>query len=1082
MVHPGRRFGTMIEAVIFCTTGLLVGNAYGLLGRFLAQRALGSENLQWNDIQQYKLNYKSYEAALAILAVFEIIMLFFHGWMRSVSHKFFAIVFPLFLVVHFAFTDDVNLAAGEIARNYTIPFFLGIALSLFCNLVIFPEFGSTYLGKSVLQTLDFLQETVDTTAQYFCELDESPSTNYIKQSPTLAQVIKKKAILRSKLNSTQAVLQECMYEISYSHLSPAQLKDLISILKSELTYVNGLINASQLKFTILKKKSKDKNKDQDSDLFESVLKRTENLIFELNKTTSQCLYLVKLAIAKSYDVNINHISKSVNIELSDIDIETINFDDQIQNQAKSMAHFDLAFRNELKNFETEVTNYLSPNNDLFLLSSFFMNFKETANAVCNIMKETKKIYEVRILQENKSRLFRRRLWFSFLTSSSQLKNWVQANSNNNINSSEIASLDTENQAKVYFGDAKLERKTSMTSTLNKVDKRIINLDDDQTKDEEIRKFINSLPFYKRFLIHCIHFYESNEPHFRFGFQVTIGLMLASFPMFVPKARHWYYDLRGTWIGFVCILVLEPQVGSTFFVFFLRGVGVVSGSAWGYLSYVSGIHQTNPYLETVITVIGAIPGFYFFLGTPYIKAAIIGIISIYIVLLSSALPSSIGGSILVNFGKRCLAMIYGGTVALFCQVIFFPNKARNRLTEEISFAVGAIAKLHIIYAVGLNDAHTTVSMTEERFTKYKKLSDSAKSALIRADAYRASALREPRLKGSYKEIEAILKEVIFTAREILDRLDNIVLLRRTNGSAIIEVFNTEVYPYRRQVTASIYDCLKAIEYALITKDPLPQYLPSSKIAQQRLIEKVRKIIETKYLPVKPQERVIDSSSDSEREEEEEDEFFKFKDRRNSLQDNQLLKAKFLSWNATSAATEEVIDYIEELIELTKSLVGVHLFKYGFLSRSLYSDYAAKAARGYKAAIKDERKVSSPTANEQNGNDDDLDSLDSFQADQPIGITADDDDEDYNSVFSNSSNNSNISRRFRNRVYSIGSWVRGEKLSKIKSLGDIATDKDDESLNSEDDIPTTLMRVVSKRVSNTEGVNKSLTDEEDEEEDE
>lgn len=117
MVHPGRRFGTMIEAVIFCTTGLLVGNAYGLLGRFLAQRALGSENLQWNDIQQYKLNYKSYEAALAILAVFEIIMLFFHGWMRSVSHKFFAIVFPLFLVVHFAFTDDVNLAAGEIAEQ-----------------------------------------------------------------------------------------------------------------------------------------------------------------------------------------------------------------------------------------------------------------------------------------------------------------------------------------------------------------------------------------------------------------------------------------------------------------------------------------------------------------------------------------------------------------------------------------------------------------------------------------------------------------------------------------------------------------------------------------------------------------------------------------------------------------------------------------------------------------------------------------------------------------------------------------------------------------------------------------------------
>lgn len=231
-------------------------------------------------------------------------------------------------------------------------------------------------------------------------------------------------------------------------------------------------------------------------------------------------------------------------------------------------------------------------------------------------------------------------------------------------------------------------------------------------------------------------------------------------MFVPEARHWFVDIRGPWIGFVCILVVEPEVGSTFFVFFLRGVGVISGAAWGYLSYVAGDNQNNPYLETVVTVIGAIPGFYFFLGTPYIKAAIIGVISIYIVILSAALPSEVGGSILVNFGKRCLAMIYGGAVALICQIGFFPNKARDELIKEVVYSTGNISKILLLYAAGLDGETVQVSLSEKRFHTLQRLSSLTSASLIRADAYRISAKKEPRLKGSYHQIEKIFFEIIF----------------------------------------------------------------------------------------------------------------------------------------------------------------------------------------------------------------------------------------------------------------------------------------------------------------------------------
>lgn len=227
-----------------------------------------------------------------------------------------------------------------------------------------------------------------------------------------------------------------------------------------------------------------------------------------------------------------------------------------------------------------------------------------------------------------------------------------------------------------------------------------------------RKVLEDLPVKAHKLI------IRSKEHFRFGFQVVVALMLASFPMFIPNIRSWYISYRGTWIGFVCILCLEPSVGGTFWVFFLRGVGVITGAAWGYLSYAAGIHNTNPYLETVITVFGAVPGFYFLLGSPYVKAAIIQIISIYIVILAAMLPTDNPSGILLSFAKRCLAVGYGGGIALIVQLFFFPVKARDQLNEEISFICGCISEIELLYSVGLDGEEHETTLTQQRFEKLK----------------------------------------------------------------------------------------------------------------------------------------------------------------------------------------------------------------------------------------------------------------------------------------------------------------------------------------------------------------------------
>lgn len=58
----------------------------------------------------------------------------------------------------------------------------------------------------------------------------------------------------------------------------------------------------------------------------------------------------------------------------------------------------------------------------------------------------------------------------------------------------------------------------------------------------------------------------------------------------------------------------------------------------------------------------------------------------------------------------------------------------------------------------------------------------------------------------------------------------------------------------------------------------------------------------------------------------------------------VRRKYLSWNAAAFALAEVIEFLEELIELTKLLVGNSEFRSGLLIRPTYRDYAGPTSQG------------------------------------------------------------------------------------------------------------------------------------------
>jgi len=108
-------------------------------------------------------------------------------------------------------------------------------------------------------------------------------------------------------------------------------------------------------------------------------------------------------------------------------------------------------------------------------------------------------------------------------------------------------------------------------------------------------------------------------------------------------------------------------------------------------------------------------------------------------------------------------------------------------------------------------------------------------------------------------------------------------------------------------------------------PLPQFLPSARLAHLRMVNRVREV-------------VLQSVGEGQKQEE-----------MDKMAQRIAVRRKYMAWNAASAAQAEIIEFLEELIDLTKLIVGVNEFQSGLLTRPTYHQYNTMS----------EEKVPNPT---------------------------------------------------------------------------------------------------------------------------
>ena len=256
--HPGRRFGTMTEALVLAVAGTALGLAWSLFGIYLGSLVI----------------HENPPAAYAIRGLFFAIAILFHGFLRSRTPRLWTFVLLQILVSTITLCGASTAVTPTSATQILYPILIGVAVLFLVNVCIFPEFNSTFLGGTTIRILNDTAGALSDAGHYFVSVDEAPETKYSASSPasgqkkdpakpdgekvqnvgklSLKELTASKGKLRAKLSSCKATQRDCNFELAFSVLPPHLLKPMSDHgMEKLVANTIAVLGACESKFALL---------------------------------------------------------------------------------------------------------------------------------------------------------------------------------------------------------------------------------------------------------------------------------------------------------------------------------------------------------------------------------------------------------------------------------------------------------------------------------------------------------------------------------------------------------------------------------------------------------------------------------------------------------------------------------------------------------------------------------------------------------------------------------------------------------------------------------------------------------------
>lgn len=291
--------------------------------------------------------------------------------------------------------------------------------------------------------------------------------------------------------------------------------------------------------------------------------------------------------------------------------------------------------------------------ETFLVSSVLLSFRQAALMAAQMLKHARKLVEKRDARRGWRKIYlpKKMSWKKWLTlSGEEDARTLPQNARKEARmgkGTKPASKEAEDDDEDDDGDEvrRNDRTRSKSKTLQTLDEEAptkavpIMSTPDRLQEKpkpkpkpEKQAATRKMGLFPSYREHTADFIESvqDSEHLGFALKLAFAVFLTSFPAFYGPWNAWYTNSRANWAALQLVLIFEVAIGSSFWVFFVRAAGVIFGCFWGYVAYEIG-RGTIPAL-IVILALGVIPSAYVQLGTSYVKAGMISIVSMCVVAL------------------------------------------------------------------------------------------------------------------------------------------------------------------------------------------------------------------------------------------------------------------------------------------------------------------------------------------------------------------------------------------------------------------------------------------------------------------
>ncbi|PWN50164.1 hypothetical protein IE53DRAFT_316325, partial [Violaceomyces palustris] len=336
------------------------------------------------------------------------------------------------------------------------------------------------------------------------------------------------------------------------------------------------------------------------------------------------------------------------------------------------------------------------------------------------------------------------------------------------------------------------------------------------------KALNARIRLSRLLVHL-----KRSRHLKFAFKLAAGVALLSLPAWLGSshARSWWTAQRGQWLIITYIWCLETSTGASLRVSIFRLAGTISGGVWGLCMW--EISRGNPYAMAFLLILTDLPGAYFILNTNAEGVGIVFGITATIIALIPQLHLEYDTVPLLAWNRSYMIFL-GIVAALIVNLVAWPFHARVDLVRQISRATSQLQQLYLsLSRQMLMGGFVASAESTEAFERLEegiqKRLVHARSLLVLMDA-EISLVPKP---------TRVLDTILNKLQTIADLLGGLRRCREHGMKSIQQEAVLNVLEMRHAMVSSLLINLWCLGQALITRAPLPQFLPSPRLALEEL---------------------------------------------------------------------------------------------------------------------------------------------------------------------------------------------------------------------------------------------------------